>query len=219
MGDSNFGCCSRYQLCSDNNKCLNPELMNNCDYWLINLSKGINIYSKKNRYLYLIDNKRAFKISSTSEKNYSYPINKPNLNLLCQELIKDKITYAFDYNNYDCIVTGNKDKPAYFRVIFKINDNLFNIKNFNGFEITEDEAAGIKNVLPDAWQPEVLRWYSDGYVKINKPAIIKTAVEVPQVSEHKVRHSDKDNLTEKIKRFENMIQGNHQISIFEMMGR
>ena len=41
-----FGCCSSYQECSNCEKCIKPEFMNRCDYWLLNLSKGRNFYKK-----------------------------------------------------------------------------------------------------------------------------------------------------------------------------
>ena len=201
MNDTNFGCCSRYQQCSDQNKCINIDLMNNCDYWLKNLSKGINFYSNKSSYLYLIIDNRAFKISKASERNYSYSIETDINNKLCKELISSKIQYSIDCSKYGCSITGCNNKPAHFRVNFKLENMLFNIKNFNGYEITEDEARLIKNTLPEDWQPEVINLITNEHVKVAAAPKVDNIV----------------NIVDKVQRAKIVAQ-NHQISMFEMLG-
>jgi hypothetical protein len=41
-----FGCCGFYEKCSELNKCVRPEIIDRCEYWSLNLSKGRNFYKK-----------------------------------------------------------------------------------------------------------------------------------------------------------------------------
>ena len=168
---------------------------------MINLSKGINFYSNKSGYLYLIVDDRAFIISKASERNYSYSIETDIKNKLCKELISNKIQYSIDCSKYGCSVTGSNDKPAHFRVNFKIKDVLFNIKNFNDYEVTEDEARLIKNTLPEEWQPEINNLITNEYIEVAVAPKVDNIV----------------NITNKVQKAKIVTQ-NHQISMFEMLG-
>lgn len=48
MAEQNFGCCSSYMECSNKEKCIKPEIVNYCNYWRYNLSRGNNFYCTKN---------------------------------------------------------------------------------------------------------------------------------------------------------------------------
>lgn len=207
MQDVNFSCCSTYVQCSDAGKCIKPEKMNNCSYWKRNLSQGRNFYSTKpktkerNSYLYLINDGRAFRISASSN-NYSYPLSQGCIEYLSRELKALNIEYTLTYQEYTCEITGTPQDPAYYRVIFKIGEYAYNVKNFNGFELTEKEAQAIANILPGAYSPEAVRWCSTGYFKMN----------ISKVTAEPARKIKKENEIKSTRKVEAI----HQLSLFEM---
>lgn len=187
-------------------------MMNCCNYWLRNLSQGRNFYSSKakvheNKEIFVVVGARAFKVYKRSSKDYSYSLNSKEINELEQCFKNARVQYSLQKDTLQCEIKGTPQDPAAFRVNFIAGDNLYNIKNYNGFEITREEANEIRNVLPEEYKAEILRWCSTGYFKMNIPV---AATKVDKKQEVK-----KENVISKI--IETQKEKYHQISIFEMM--
>lgn len=175
-------------------------MMNYCNYWLQNLSQGRNFYSSKSKInkskeIFIVVGGRAFRVYKRNLKDYSYNLSSQEIAEL-EQCFKDKeVPYSLIKDNLRCEIKGTLQDPAAFRVNFIVGNSLYNIKNYNGFEITREEANSIKNVFPEGYKVEILRWCSTGYFKMNTPVATTTVVKKQETQKEKI----------------------HQISIFEML--
>jgi hypothetical protein len=143
-----FGCCSHYQECSNQGRCLflDDDVYAGC-YYNKNLIAGKNFYSKKQEIneLFIFCYDRLFRISLVGKNGYSYQLSKDEIGILLESLEKMNIPVETVLDKNKCIIEGRFDEPANSRVIFRIadNDQQYFISNFNGWYILNRHAAGI----------------------------------------------------------------------------
>lgn len=153
-----FGCCSRYEKCSNLGMCLfqTDKEYEGCSYRK-NLDNGKTFYGKnvgKTTKKYQTPNKiyvycynRAFLVSTKNPNGFSYKTEAETVQKLVDFFAKNNIPHKNEIDDKDAIIDGTDAEPANSQVNFEALDQTFVIKNFNMYLIKSKHAKGIVNSL------------------------------------------------------------------------
>ncbi len=190
-----FGCCSSYVECSDALKCLHEDdvIYRGCQY-KINLFQGRIFYGKnafkfkkikpKQDYnIYLYCYKRLFSVKSRNKNTYSYNLNSTQFESIKEKFQELEIPFKLELVEDECFLDSPErlnPEPANSRVVITINNEEFNILNYNSYLIKSNYAEKISTAfnlkglesrieLLGKYSNEVRINHNTEYIKTSKP--------------------------------------------------
>lgn len=145
-----FGCCGKYEKCSDALKCLDPdpEYGKRC-YYKQNLDQG-KVFYGKNRNIDINGNlikkesieifvhcfDRLFCVKIRHKMGWSYNLTKDQFEMVKTVFDAYSVPYKTECSDSECIIdtpTQEDPSPSNSRVYFKIDDMEFNLYHANGY--------------------------------------------------------------------------------------
>lgn len=96
--------------------------------------------------IYIEAGGRSFKILKIGKHGYSYAMDKEEINILTDEFKRLGIKYTMQTQG-QCIIAGCPENPAKYKVDFKIGEQEYTIKNYNGYLLEREAVEQIKETL------------------------------------------------------------------------